>query len=112
MAIDARIGIIGGNGWLGGAIAAAALETGVVAPDRLTLSGRTDKRGAVDSPEVHWTRDNRTLVARSDVIILSIRPEQFADVDIDVGDRLVISVMAGMTARSEERRVGKDRRVR
>src|SRR5699024_3470103 len=98
MTIDARIGIIGGNGWLGSAIAKAAVASGTVAPDRLTLSGRSDKRGAADTPGAHWTRDNRELVDNSDVVVLSVRPEQFPGVDIDASGKLVVSVMAGVSA--------------
>ena len=32
-----RLGIIGGNGWIGGAIARAAVETGLLPPEHLTL---------------------------------------------------------------------------
>lgn len=98
MTIDARIGIIGGNGWLGSAIAKAAVSSGTVGPGRLTLSGRTDKRGAAEIADAQWTRDNRELVDNSDVVVLSVRPEQFPGVDIDASGKLVVSVMAGVSA--------------
>ena len=40
MTIEARIGIIGGTGWLGSAIAQAAIASGAVDPTRLTLSDK------------------------------------------------------------------------
>lgn len=107
-----RIGIIGGNGWLGNAIAQAAVVTGIVDPNRLTLSGRSDKRGAAELPGVHRTTDNDELVRRSDVVVLSVRPEQFAGVRIDAGGKLVISVMAGIAARSIAGRTGASEVVR
>src|SRR5699024_9173823 len=64
------------------------------------------------TPGVQHTRDNQALVARSDVVVLSIRPEQFADVAIDVGDKLVISVMAGITAQQIAEHTGATKIVR
>jgi len=37
MKIDQRVGIVGGNGWLGSAMAQAALSTGVLTPENLTI---------------------------------------------------------------------------
>src|SRR5262249_46810347 len=36
-----RVGIVGGNGWLGSAMAQAALSSGVLTPDNLTISSRS-----------------------------------------------------------------------
>lgn len=100
MTIDSRIGIIGGNGWLGNAIAQAVIASGAVEPSRLTLSGRSGSRGTAEIRGAHWTRDNSELVERSDVVVLSVRPEQFPDVHIDASGKLVISVMAGVSAQA------------
>lgn len=104
MSINARIGIIGGNGWLGSSIAKAAVADGTVAANHLALSGRSDRRGAAAVAGAQWTRDNRELVEHSDVVLLSVRPEQFADIVIDARDKLVISVMAGVTAQTISQR--------
>lgn len=112
MTIEARIGIVGGNGWLGNAIAQAAVATGAVDPARLTLSGRSDSRGAAQIPGAHRTKDNGELVDRSDVVVLSVRPDQFAGVDIAARGKLVVSVMAGVPARAVAERTGADEVVR
>ncbi len=112
MAINATVGIIGGNGWLGNAMASAAVASGVLDGRRLILSGRTDRRGALDVPGATHTRDNHELVAKSDIVILSVRPEDFADLHIDASDKLVISVMAGVTAQDIATRSGATRIVR
>lgn len=112
MTIAARIGIIGGNGWLGNAIARAAVCTGCIDPARLTLSGRSDKRGLAELPGAWWTKDNGELVERSDVVVLSVRPEQFQSVSIAAQGKLVISVMAGVPARAIAERTGADDVVR
>jgi pyrroline-5-carboxylate reductase len=92
-----RIGIIGGNGWLGGAIAKAIVAAGILEPTQLTLSGRSGRRGS-SLPGVNWTRDNNELVDHSDVIVLSVRPQQFEGVAIKADGKLVLSVMAGVPA--------------
>jgi pyrroline-5-carboxylate reductase len=107
MTIEARIGMVGGNGWLGNAIVQAAIATGSIDPARLTLSGRSDNRGAVELPGAHWTKDNGELVERSDVVVLSVRPEQF-----QAHGKLVISVMAGVPARVIAERTRADEVVR
>lgn len=112
MTIEARIGIIGGNGWLGNAIAHAAVASGAIDADRLILSGRSDKRGTVEIPGPEWTKDNCDLAERSDVIVLSVRPEQFDGVDIDARGKLVISVMAGVPAQKISERTGAEAVVR
>lgn len=112
MKIAARIGIIGGNGWLGGAIASAAVAAGVVDGALLTLSSRSGERGGVAIPGAHWTTDNAELVRRSDVVVLSVRPHQFRAVEIDARGKLVISVMAGVPARVLAERTGAEQIVR
>jgi pyrroline-5-carboxylate reductase len=91
------VGIIGGNGWLGRAIGGSLLKAGFIDAGSLTLSCRSGRPSDFgDWPQVHWTSDNRELTGRSDVIIVSVRPEQFPAVAIDACGKLVISVMAGV----------------
>ncbi|MCK0197206.1 NAD(P)-binding domain-containing protein [Ancylobacter sp. 6x-1] len=104
-----RIGIIGGSGWLGAAFAQAFLEKGLVAPEALTLSNRT---GSGPIAGVTWTSDNQALVERSDIVILSVRPEQFLDLSMAAGDRVLLSFMAGVTIETLRARTGARRIVR
>lgn len=106
MAIDRGVGVIGGNGWLGNAIASSVVSCGAISGDRLILSGRTDKRGALPVPGATYTRDNSELADKSDVIVLSVRPEDFAAIDINAAGKLVISVMAGVTAAAIAEKTG------
>lgn len=112
MSVTLRIGIIGGNGWLGNAIANAAVAAGVVEPTRLTLSSRSDRRGSFEAPGLRWTRDNDELVDRSDVVVLSIRPQQFPAVEIDARGKLILSVMAGVPAAVIAARTNANRVIR
>ncbi len=89
-----RIGVIGANGWLGGAIVEAMLITGVAAPERLTLSYRSAT--PTRFPQARWTRDNQQLVENSDAIIVSVRPDDWRALAMDARGKLVISVMASV----------------
>ncbi|WFU47566.1 pyrroline-5-carboxylate reductase family protein [Sinorhizobium terangae] len=89
-----RIGIVGGAGWLGGAIAASLLDAGLVQPHDLSLSYRTEQPNRFAGS--FWTADNRQLADRSDVIIVSVRPADWPPLLIDADGKLVISVMAGV----------------
>lgn len=107
------VGIIGGTGWLGRNIGRRALEAGVIRPDSLTISSRSGPGTAfADWPGVHWTADNRELVERSEVVILSVRPQDFRIMDFAAEGRLVISVMAGVSSRTLARRSRSGRIVR
>ncbi|MDH6232068.1 pyrroline-5-carboxylate reductase [Mesorhizobium soli] len=105
------IGIIGGTGWLGSAIARAMLKAGFVEPSQLILSSRSTT-GLSGWPDVACTADNRELADRSDAIILSVRPDQFSTVEIGARGKLVISVMAGVPVATLAARSGSDRIVR
>ena len=96
MAIAERIGVIGGNGWLGSALIRAAVAAGVVDTAKLTISSRSAGKGLVADIDARWTRDNAELVEHSDVIILSVRPFQFRDLEVDLRGKLAVSVMAGV----------------
>lgn len=105
-----RVGIVGGAGWLGKAIARSLVASGTVAAGRLTCSWRSARPD--DPLPCAWTRDNRQLAAQSDVVILSVRPGDWKDIDVDAAGKLVISVMAGVTVDDITRRTGTTRVVR
>ncbi|MBS3650188.1 NAD(P)-binding domain-containing protein [Pseudaminobacter sp. 19-2017] len=105
-----RVGIIGGAGWLGTAMAKALVGSGTVTAERLICSFRSRK--PENSVECAWTQDNRQLVERSDVVILSVRPGDWNSIDVDAAGKLVISVMAGVTVGEIGRRTGSARVAR
>lgn len=94
MSVSLRIGIIGGGGWLGGAIAGSILDSGLVAPQNLCLSYRSEQPRRF--PDSFWTADSQELADRSDVILLSVRPDDWHPLQVDASGKLVISVMAGI----------------
>ncbi len=94
----ATVGIIGGGGWLGGAIAERGLAACVLSPDRLIVSSRSPRGTRLAAwPGVAWTADNAELARRCDIVILSVRPEDFGALALDLTGRLVVSVMAGIS---------------
>ncbi|MEW9616180.1 pyrroline-5-carboxylate reductase dimerization domain-containing protein [Shinella sp. S4-D37] len=106
----ARMGVIGARGWLGGAIVAAILDAGYRRPEDLTLSYRN--RQPEGPAGAHWTTDNQELVDRSDVVIVSVRPEDFPALRLSAEGKLVISVMAGVPLDQLESHLGAARVVR
>jgi hypothetical protein len=79
-----------------------------VVPDAFISIGQKGSR----LPRARWTQDNQELAAASDVIVISVRPEQFPGIRIDARGKLVILVIAGVPARVLAERVDSDRYVR
>jgi pyrroline-5-carboxylate reductase len=94
---DISLGIVGGTGWLGDGIARGALESGLVEARRLIVSNRSGQ-GELARQGVRVTTDNRELVQASDVIMLSVRPDQFDALMLEATGKCVISLMAGVPA--------------
>ncbi|TGP20329.1 MULTISPECIES: pyrroline-5-carboxylate reductase dimerization domain-containing protein [unclassified Mesorhizobium] len=94
MSASIKLGIVGGAGWLGGAIAGAALAAGVLRAEDLALSYRSTRPDRF--PGAFWTDDNQALADRSDVVMLSVRPQDWPSLELDAKGKLVISVMAGI----------------
>lgn len=93
-----RIGIVGATGWLGQALGLGLLSRGLTRPADLVLLNRSGRLGGYgDHPGLRWASDMADLQAQSDVIVLSVRPEDFPLAGFDPGGRLVISFMAGWT---------------
>lgn len=92
-----HIGIIGATGWLGSALGRRLLETGIAKPEHLVLLNRSGPREDYHGHSgLQWAMDAHDLAARSDVIVVSVRPNDYADLHLQVGDRLVLSFMAGV----------------
>ena len=90
------LGIIGGTGWLGKAIAESLLDLEFIRPSDLLISNRS---GSADvAPGVRVLSDNQSLVDSSDIVVLSVRPEQFRALQIDARGKTVVSLMAGISA--------------
>ena len=110
---EISVGIVGGSGALGGAVARALLRGGDVAPERLWISNRGGRAaGFGDWPGVHVTTRNQDLADACQVVVLSVPPDRAADIAIAAPDCLIISVMAGITLSRLEGLTGGRRVVR
>ena len=110
MAKALRIGIIGGSGWLGGAFAQAIPAAGITSTEHLTLSYRSTRPARFAN--ARWTRDNQDLADRCDVIIVSVRPDDWPPLCVSAQGKLVVSVMAGITLEDLQAKLKTDRAVR
>lgn len=109
---DPVIGLIGGHGWMGRALGLAWLEQGLVPAERLVVSSRRGGETYRDWPGVRCVTDNRALAESADVIVLSLRPEDLAELDIAVPGKLVVSLLAMASLETVARGVGSRRVVR
>ncbi len=106
-----RLALAGASGWMGRFIGPALLRDGVTVPEFFTALNRSGPNGDYDDfPGVHWEVLLAEMPVVPDVVILSVRPEDFRAGDFDCAQALVISVMAGVpiteiTARTGARRV-------
>jgi pyrroline-5-carboxylate reductase len=107
------IGIIGGTGWLGAAIARALLSSNFVDPNALWISNRSGRREGFEAwPDVRFTTDNQELVNACPTVLLSVLPQDFGGVAVDARGHLVISVMAGASVEVIAGHTGAERIVR
>lgn len=93
-----KIGIVGGTGWLGRALGHNLLRRGMAAQDVILLNRRGPTDDYAEWPGVRWATGLADLVAQSAVIVLSVRPEDYAIPMPQDFDGLVISFMAGVVA--------------
>ncbi|MEM9632729.1 MAG: pyrroline-5-carboxylate reductase dimerization domain-containing protein [Pseudomonadota bacterium] len=98
MSGNLKVGVIGGTGQLGSALATGWLESGILPQDNLWISNRSGRASAFENwPGVKCTSSNQQLADNCDVIILSVPPAHARAIDLTAPDKLVISVMAGVT---------------
>ncbi len=110
---DWTIGIVGGTGMLGKAIARAILHKKVVPPERLWISNRSGAaEGFADHPALNVTTSIQELADACDVILLSVPPASAAEIAMDAADSLVLSVMAGISLDELKRITGASRVIR
>lgn len=106
----AQIGIIGGNGMLGRAIATALLAATKHQDETLWISCRSGKVEGLHGVQV--TADNQVLVEACDIVLLAVPPAQIGALGIDAAGRLIVSVMAGISLRQIADATGGRRIVR
>lgn len=107
------IGVIGGSGMLGRAICHALIDRKVVSAANLWISNRSGaSEGFEQFPDIRFTTDNERLCEACDTIILSVPPALTSAIGVTCPDRLVISVMAGVSVEQIAQLTGASRVVR
>jgi len=113
MTLHKTLGLVGGTGQLGSAMATAWLDGGCVAPKALWISNRSGTGTGFDTwPDITFTDTNQTLADACDIVVLSVPPALVDTVRICAQDKLVISVMAGVSLEALADLTGSDRVVR
>lgn len=113
MASLPSLGIIGGTGMLGSAIARGLLRSGALGADGLWISSRSGGTAGLDvEGTVHATDDSQALADACEIVVLSVPPAAAADLRVEARDRLVISVMAGVTVDRLREIIGAERMFR
>lgn len=93
-----RVGIVGGTGQLGSAMATAWLETRTVTADTLWIANRSGSLGPLARwPEIRTLTDPKDLAEMCDVVVLAVPPTEARSMRVALGRCLVISIMAGVT---------------
>jgi pyrroline-5-carboxylate reductase len=107
------IGIVGGSGALGSAIGHALLRDRFITSERLWISNRSgNASGFEEWPDTRFTTRNQELVDACQIVLLSVPPHLASSLGIEAEDRLVISVMAGVSIEQIEKETGARRVVR
>lgn len=90
-----KVGIIGGTGWMGKAMADVFLRTGTLAPQQLWIANRTGHNPyELTHPELNLTTNAQQLVDACDVVFLAVLPQQFDRLMLQFDQQLVVSIMA------------------
>jgi pyrroline-5-carboxylate reductase len=91
-----QFAIIGGTGWMGSAMLKPALQRGLLSQAEVAVS---NSDGALLSgfPDVSVFADSQDMAHQSRCVVLSVRPEHFPSLAIDLSGKLVISIMAGVS---------------
>lgn len=113
MTIANSIGIVGGTGQLGGAIAHGLLRNQFINPEQLWISSRSGKTSRFEEGlGIRFTTRNQDLVDACEIVIVSVPPHLASTVGINAQGRLVISVMAGVSIEQIEQQTRAKRIVR
>ena len=88
-----------GCGQLGGAIGRTLLRSGLVEPSDMWIANRSCRAAGFEAfGGLHWTTDIQELADNCAVILLALPPAVGVDLTFAAPDKLVISVMAGITS--------------
>lgn len=97
MTTASSIGIVGGSGSLGSAIARGLLRKQLIEPGQLWISNRSGNTSAFNEGSgIRFTTNNQELVDACQIVLIAVPPHLEPTMDINAGNCLIISVMAGV----------------
>ncbi len=110
-----NIGIIG-SGNMASALAGGLISSGIIRPDELSMSDKSEGKLAVwQKNGVFTTEDNKEVLAHSDIVIFAVKPnvlpcvleeaKEFAE------DRIFISIAAGFEISKIEESLGRTAKI-
>ncbi|QPM89175.1 pyrroline-5-carboxylate reductase family protein [Pseudooceanicola algae] len=105
------IALVGASGWLGRYIGPALLANGLTDAEHFHALNRSGPSNAYTAWPVAWHHDLAEAPS-PDVVILSLRPDDFRAGNFHCPDALVISVMAGVLAAEIAEKTGASRIIR
>ena len=107
------IGIVGGSGALGGAIAHGLLRGNFITVEQLWISNRSgNNSGFEEDLGIRFTTHNQELVDACQIVLVAVPPHLASTLNINAHNRLIISVMAGVTIEQIEHQTHAQRVVR
>ena len=111
-----ELGFIGA-GNMAEAIARAAIESGIVAAQKMIgADPAAQRREAFERLAIESTDNNAAVIAQSQQVLLAIKPQTLPDVAadlgaIDSGEQVIVSIMAGIATAKISAAVGKPMRI-
>lgn len=112
------IGFIGA-GQMAGALAHGFLQGGKLSADRVFAtdpSSTATERFQAKIPGCQFAVDNRALLESAEVIFLAVKPQYIEAVSKEIapvaGDRLIVSILAGVSLEKLQRFLGTERIIR
>jgi pyrroline-5-carboxylate reductase len=111
-----KLGFIGA-GNMAEAVAKAAINQGLVTPDKIIASDTNESRRKLFADlGINVTEDNQEIVTEARQIMLAVKPQIFPNVaallgKVDAQRQIVISIMAGITTAKIESLAGQPLRI-
>lgn len=94
--MDKKISIIGA-GNMGGAIYKGLKK--ILSPEKLYICDRNEEKIETLSP-VHGSADLKEAISFADVILLAVKPQSFTELEFKAEDKLILSIMAGVSVKT------------
>lgn len=106
-----KFGVVGGTGWMGSAMLKPSLSQSLLCSTDVAVSNNNAaKLGGF--PDVAVYANSQTMANESACVVLSVRPEHFSQLQLDLTGKLVISIMAGVTVEQIKAATGASKIIR